>query len=175
MLDKSNAWKMLELFFKRPRYSFHLRELCRELGWSPIKVRSVVLELKRQNLVSESREKNLVLFKSNRDGEQFKRYKMVYNLLKAYEICEVIEKKIEPDAIILFGSALRGEDAEESDFDICIVGSKEVDINFGTIEKDMNRKISLLFAKDVTELKKNRELLNNLINGFVLRGYLEVF
>jgi hypothetical protein len=86
MLDKSNAWKTLELFFKRPRYSFHLRELCRELGWSPIKVRSVVLELKRQNLVSESREKNLVLFKSNRDGEQFKRYNMVYNLLKAYEI-----------------------------------------------------------------------------------------
>ncbi|MEM3044724.1 MAG: nucleotidyltransferase domain-containing protein [Candidatus Bathyarchaeia archaeon] len=175
MLDKSNAWRMLELFFKKPRYSFHLRELCRKLGWSPIKVRSVVSELKKQKLVSESREKNLVLFRSNRNSEEFKRYKRIYNILRAYEACEVIEKKIEPDAIILFGSALRGEDVEDSDFDICIVGAKERDIDFSGMEEAMNRKISLLFVEDMAELKKNRELLNNLINGFVLKGYLEVF
>ncbi|MEM2865277.1 MAG: nucleotidyltransferase domain-containing protein [Candidatus Bathyarchaeia archaeon] len=132
-------------------------------------------ELKKQKLVSESREKNLVLFRSNRNSEEFKRYKRIYNILRAYEACEVIEKKIEPDAIILFGSALRGEDVEDSDFDICIVGAKERDIDFSGMEEAMNRKISLLFVEDMAELKKNRELLNNLINGFVLKGYLEVF
>ena len=64
---------------------------------------------------------------------------------------------------------------EKSDFDICIIGSKEVDINLGKMEKKLNRKISLLFVEDVESLKKNKELLNNLINGFVVRGYLKVF
>ncbi|MEM5802282.1 MAG: nucleotidyltransferase domain-containing protein [Candidatus Aenigmatarchaeota archaeon] len=146
------------------------------LKWSPVKVRSHINILKEKNLIIEFKEKNLLLFKLNRDNEETKRYKIIYNLMAAFEISKIIEKKIEDfDAIIFFGSALRGEDTENSDLDFCVAGAKEVKIDFKEIENKLNRKISLLFIEDIGKLKKeNPELLNNLINGFVIKGYLKV-
>jgi len=175
MLEKSNEWKLLELFFKKPLYSYHLREICKLLKWSPTKARYYLEILKKEKLIIESKEKNLSLFKSV-ENEKFKQYKRIYNLMQAFKIAEILEEKLENfDAIVFFGSAFRGDDTERSDFDICIIGSKEVEINLENIEKELNRKISLLFIEDLEELKrKNKELLNNLINGFVISGYLKV-
>ncbi|MCS7105764.1 MAG: nucleotidyltransferase domain-containing protein [Candidatus Aenigmarchaeota archaeon] len=177
MLEKSNIWRILELFFKHPLYSFHLREICRLLKWSPTKVRNKLDLLKKKNLITEQKEKNLSIFKSNRESKEFKNYKIIYNLVKAQEISEIIENKLEEyEAIIFFGSALRGEDVENSDFDFCVIGSKEVEIDLKKVEKDLNRKISLIFVEDLEKLKKESpELLNNLINGYVVKGYLKVF
>ncbi|MBU5678755.1 MAG: nucleotidyltransferase domain-containing protein [Candidatus Aenigmatarchaeota archaeon] len=176
MLEKYNEWKLLELFIKKPLYSFHLREICRLLKWSPVKVRFSISRLKREGMILESKEKNLSIFKANCESENYKKYKIIYNLLKAFEIGNIIEKELEDfDAIILFGSASRGEDIENSDFDLCIIGAKEVEINFKKIEKELNRNISLLFVKNLEIVKKeNPELLNNLINGFVIKGYFKV-
>lgn len=176
MLGKSNIWQILELFFKKPLHSFHLREICRILNWSPTKVRLAVDIIKRENMIIETKEKNLSIFKADKENEKFKLYKIVYNLEKAFEISKIIEENVEDfDAIIFFGSSTRGEDIENSDFDFCIIGAKEVDINFKKKEKELDRKVSLLFVEDLEKLKKeNPELLNNLINGFVIKGYLKV-
>lgn len=176
MLEKFSDWKLLELFFKKPLHPFHLREICRLLKWSPTKVRMRLEKLKREGLILESKEKNLSIFRPNRESESFKRYKIVYNLLKAFEISKILEERLEDfDAIVFFGSASKGEDTENSDFDICVIGSKEVEINLEEMERKLNRKISLLFIENLKDLKeKNRELLNNLINGFTIKGYLKV-
>ncbi len=56
------------------------------------------------------------------------------------------------------------------------MGAKEADIDFSETEKEMNRKISLIFVESADKLRKeNKELLNNIINGFVVKGYLRVF
>lgn len=177
MLEKCDTWKLLELFFKRPLYSFHLREICRLLKWSPVKVRFQINLLKEKKLIIELKEKNLSLFNLNKENEELKKYKIIYNLIKAFEISKIIEKNVEDfDAIIFFGSALRGEDIEKSDFDFCVIGAKEVNIDFTKKENELNRKISILFIEDVKRLKlENPELLNNLINGFVISGYFKVF
>ncbi len=177
MLEKNDNWKMLELFFKKPLYRFHLRELCRMLGWSPTKARSCVDVLKKKKMVLEKREKNLSILRADIESGEYKKYKIAYNILKAFEIAETAEKKLDDfDAIILFGSARRGEDTENSDFDICIIGAKEKDIDFKEAEEDLNRKVSPLFIESFEKLRKeNRELLNNLINGFVIKGYAKVF
>ena len=176
MLEKYNTWKLLELFFNAPLYSFHLREVCRLLSWSPTKVKSNINLLKKRNLIIESREKNLSLFRSNRENGEFKNYKIIYNLTKAFEIGKIIEENLEDfDAIIFFGSALRGEDVENSDFDFCITGTNEVEIDLRRVKNELNREISLLFLEDIEKTKReNPELLNNLINGFVIKGYLKV-
>jgi len=176
MLEKYNNWRLIELFFKKPLYSFHLREICRLLVWSPTKVKSHIEDLKKENLIVEFREKNLSLFKSNKENEKYKMYKTIYNIFHSFHIGKIIEENVEDfDAIIFFGSGLRGEDIEGSDFDFCVVGAKEVEINFKKIEDKLNRKISLLFVENLERLKKdNKELLNNLINGFLVKGYLKV-
>ncbi len=177
MLEKKDNETMLELFFKKPHYTFHLRELCRILNWSPTKVRSYIEILKKKKLIKETREKHMALFHSDRDSEEFRKHKIIYNISKAFKIAETIEDNIEDfDAIIFFGSARKGEDTEKSDFDLCIFGAKEKEINLKKIEKDINRNISILFIESPQKLKKeNKELLNNLLNGIVVKGYFRVF
>lgn len=177
MLEESDDWILLELFFKRSLHPFHLRELCRTLKWSPTKVRSNINSLKKKILIIETKEKNLSIFRSNIGGDEYKKFKIVHNILKAFDIAETIERNLEDfETIILFGSARKGEDMENSDFDICIIGAKEKEIDFKETEKELSRKVSLLFIESFEKLRKeNRELLNNLINGFVIKGYAKVF
>lgn len=70
---------------------------------------------------------------------------------------------------MLFGSCARGEDIEASDVDLLVVSiEKEVDLK--KFELVLKRKISLHFEENVSEIPK--ELLNNIVNGIVLFGYL---
>ena len=50
--------------------------------------------------------------------------------------------------------------------------AKRKDVDTIKIEKHLERKISLIFESDIK--KVNKELRNNLANGIVLSGYLEV-
>lgn len=77
-----------------------------------------------------------------------------------------------PDAIFLFGSASRGEDKENSDIDI-YVKLKSSGINTESFEKQLRRKINILFEENFKELSP--ELKNNIVNGIKLKGYLDLF
>ena len=85
---------------------------------------------------------------------------------------EFLSDAFVPDAIVLFGSASRGEDIEGSDIDLFLV-AKEREINLRKFEKKLKRKISLHFEDSVSKVPK--ELMNNIINGIVVYGYLKVF
>ena len=87
--------------------------------------------------------------------------------LKVYKKFDKIVK-----SIVLFGSAARGEDTENSDLDIFIQAAA-VDLKLGEYEKLLKRKISILLDHNLKEMSK--ELLNNIINGEILYGYLKVF
>ena len=77
-----------------------------------------------------------------------------------------------PEVIVLFGSAAKGEDIKTSDIDL-FIQCKERKIELEKFEKKINRRISLFFAEDFSDL--SGELRNNLINGIKLKGYLKVF
>jgi predicted nucleotidyltransferase len=77
-----------------------------------------------------------------------------------------------PDGIVLFGSASRGEDVEDSDMDLLVI-AKEKKVELERFEDKVKRKISLHFEEKVSNIPK--ELLNNVVNGIVVHGYLEVF
>ncbi len=86
MLEKKYNMKLLELFFKRPLHPYHFRELCRETASSPTKARAGLDALKKEGLIAESREKNLSIFRHNRESELFRRHKILYNLSVAFEL-----------------------------------------------------------------------------------------
>lgn len=173
MFDKWNDKFLIE-FFKRPTYEFHFRELLKILHWSPNKLNGAI---KRYiiSVVLETKKKNLRIFKANYDSDEFRIVKQLFNIYIAKEIAKKINSAGYYDAIVLFGSASRGEDVERSDMDICIIG-KSKEINLSQFEKEINRKINLLFIDDISQLRKGQpQLLNNVINGIVLSGYLKVF
>jgi len=104
----------------------------------------------------------------------FKLYKRNDVLLRVHEsgLVKFMEDRLQPDAAVLFGSASRGEDVEGSDIDIFLV-AKEREVDLSGFERELARKINLHFEEDPSKLPK--ELLNNIINGIVIHGYLRVF
>jgi len=105
--------------------------------------------------------------------EMFKIYKKNDILIRLHEsgLVDLLVDTVVPDAIVLFGSASKGEDIEESDVDLFLV-AKEKQMDLKVFEKKINRKISLHFEDKIQNIPK--ELLNNIVNGIVIYGYLKV-
>ena len=75
---------------------------------------------------------------------------------------------------ILFGSYAKGEDTERSDIDLYIETPSKKDITLEKFEKKLKRNIQIFRHKNLFEIK-NKDLVNNIINGIVLNGFVEVF
>ena len=76
--------------------------------------------------------------------------------------------------IIVFGSFSKGEDIENSDIDIYVETPSKKEISLKKFEKKLNRKIQVFRNKSIKKIK-NEDLANNILNGIVLNGNLEVF
>ena len=77
-----------------------------------------------------------------------------------------------PETIILFGGYSKGTDAKTSDIDL-FIESKEEKLELEKFEVVLGRKIHPLFEINIKNL--NKELLNNIINGIIVYGYVRIF
>jgi len=177
MLQNNNKWKVLQLFFDKPlaEGGLQLREISREIKLAPTSVKNYLKELVKECFVLEkkNRVQNYPIYLANRDNEIFMFYKKLDILIRLNDsgLVNTIYDKCLPQVIVLFGSAARGEDTENSDIDLYI-GAKEVEINLNNYENSLKRKINLFFEPKFTKL--SLELKNNILNGVILKGYLEV-
>ena len=97
-------------------------------------------------------------------------HNLIYELNKS-GLIEYLWQGLSPQAIILYGSYAKGEAIESSDIDIFIIG-KEKEINLDEFEKKLGKNIHLIFDPDTKHIPK--ELMNNLANGVILKGYLKI-
>ncbi len=164
LLFETNTEKVLEIFVKKPTEEFKYRELTKitKLGSSTIK-RALSILIKR-NLIKKIKTKNHPYYQANRESKEFKTIKIFYTLNEINKEIDKIIEKTRPTCIVLFGSASKGEDTENSDIDLFIQSQKK--------EISLDRKINILFEPDIKKI--NKELLNNLANGITLYGFLEV-
>ncbi len=173
MIQEYNTYRILQLFFDQPTKHFQLREIARLINLGMPSVINHVKKLEKEGFVKK--EKNGVYDSYiSSGGALFKTYKRNDILLRVHQsgLIECLEDALMPDAIVLFGSCSRGEDIETSDIDLFLV-AKEKDIELKKFENKLKRKISLHFEQNASKVPK--ELLNNIINGTVLFGYLKVF
>ncbi|HLC98303.1 MAG TPA: nucleotidyltransferase domain-containing protein [Candidatus Nanoarchaeia archaeon] len=110
----------------------------------------------------------------NRDSRRVLQLKRVDNLKQLYEsgLSDFLEKAFAGGTIVLFGSYSRGDDLENSDIDIAIIGRKEKDVALEKYEKVLERKILLQFYESWGKIHKH--LKENLCNGIVLIGGVEL-
>ena len=113
-------------------------------------------------------------FRANRDNKLFRFYKKFNIISRIYQegLLDYIYDNCMPDAIIMFGSASKGEDIEESDIDIFVQAPKKR-LDLEKYEKSLNRRITLFFEENFHKL--NNELKNNILNGIMLKGYIKIF
>jgi predicted nucleotidyltransferase len=173
--------KMISKLMEESEREFHIREMAKILNMSPTTISKKISFLTKENLIISKRMSNHLLFKANTENIKFKQLKKEYNFQKLITsgLIEHLENELNhPEAIILFGSFAKGEDIPRSDIDIFIVSPNKKEINLEKFEKNLRHNIQIFThsKKEIETMKKtNKELLNNIINGTVILGYLEVF
>jgi DNA polymerase sigma len=165
-------------FFEDPQRRFGIRELSRILKINHTTIRKYLLVLKKEGYLEITSEGpysfyNIVLSRKTLN------LKIFYNLEKIRKsgIIDDIDKNYDYPTIVLFGSYSIGMDYADSDIDICIITNITKEMQFHKYEKILGRKISIhKFSENAwSKLKKNNpNLVNNIANGIVLSGQMEL-
>ncbi|MBU0459979.1 MAG: nucleotidyltransferase domain-containing protein [Nanoarchaeota archaeon] len=176
MKRKNIKTKIKEYFFAHPTTRIRVRQIERAVNVPLPSVLRYTKELSEEEIIKISKIAGIKLFSADRTAKKFlfeKKHFNLQSLISAGLIDFLIDKYSNP-TIIIFGSYARGEDTENSDVDIYIETLKKRSLNLTDFEKKIQRKIELFQYKDIRQIK-NKELANNILNGTVLNGYLEVF
>jgi predicted nucleotidyltransferase len=173
MFDDCSKYKVLEVFFREPTEKHQIRGISRKVNLANPSVKNYLEELKDEDLIRKVDEGVYPGYKASMN-EKFKEYKQLNTVRKLRKIglVDKLESESHPNAIVLYGSAVNGEDTEQSDIDILVV-AKEKQIDLDKYEEEMNRDISLNF-KTEEEIVESKEFANSLANGIVLQGFLKV-
>lgn len=179
MLKKDNRQKVLSIFFDNPLAhgtGFQLRELGRLAGLSPLSVGNYLQALEKEGLVLSQKHRlyGYPIYFANRENDYFKLLKKQGMVLSIMEsgLLRFLKDSCMPDAIILFGSASRGEDIKESDIDIFLL-CPERKIDLRKYESKLGRAINPMFCENLKVL--SGEIKNNVANGIILHGFLKLF
>lgn len=152
------------------------REIADKLKVSPTAVSKALPLLKASELfkTKKSSRLKLNLIQLNRDSRITIEIKRTENLSQIYEsgLSEYLEDNHPGCTIISFGSYSRGEDIHTSDIDIAIIGSKGKELDLKKFNKTLERQIMINHYKQFKEINNN--LRNNILNGIVLSGTIEL-
>lgn len=171
---------IINIFLENPQAKYHIREIARILKISPMTARKKLIELSKKGLLISKKERLYRTYIANTESNKFKLNAKFYMIGKLYDsgVIEYLNRELKPESIILFGSVAKGEYSFKSDIDLFIISELKKKINLEKFEIKLGRKIQIFsytYKEFVNMQSKNRELLNNILNGIVLNGHMEVF
>lgn len=172
--------KVAEVLLKFPEKEFSLSGLAKEAGVAKANMGNILDGLGKIGFVEIAKLTKIWRIKANQSGWNFVKSKIIYNLNFIYQsgLIEFLNEYYKnPKAIVLFGSFRRGEDISTSDIDIA-TETDEIDEyevvslrELADFEKAAGRKIQIhLFNRKKVDIN----VFNNIANGVVLSGFLEV-
>ena len=181
MSRKIDKMAILEKFMEESEREFHIREFAKIMRISPTTATNYLESLKEELLLEKEKSRNVILYKANSQNPLFKETKKYFNIKKIIEsgLIDYLNNELNyPEVIILFGSYSKGENISASDIDFFILTESKKQISLKEYEEKLSSKIQLFVynKKEFKNLKiKNKELLNNILNGIKLSGFIEVF
>jgi predicted nucleotidyltransferase len=170
----------LSPFLKEPNRHFHLREYAKVLKISPATASKYLSVLVGETLVVKKNGKLYKVFKANIDNPLFRQYKIFFNITKVMDsgLLDFLDKELAFPTVIMFGSCAKGEDLLGSDLDLLVSTNTIKELDLSAFEKHIGKNIQLFIMDDVKlkeATKKSPELVNNMLNGVKLRGFLKLF
>ena len=151
------------------RYS--VREYARVINVSPPTASKILKQLSKEKLLKKELFRNYMFFWANNENRDFIELSRLYwrQKLSELKLSIYFKTKIMNPMIILFGSLSKAENKVDSDLDIAVFGmEKKSDIKL--LEKKLKREIQIFEFNSLNGVK-NKELMNNILNGIVLVGY----
>lgn len=143
LFGKGNFIKILFFFLKHPTGEFTQTEIRARVKLAKATLIKWLKELEKKELIAVKKLGISKIYTLKRDEGIVKQLKILNNLLKLTKIKDISKKyNIQ---IYLYGSSARGEDVEESDVDLMIIGKvKKEDLieDINKISEDIGRKIT---------------------------------
>lgn len=176
MNTKNIKVRLKEYFFLNPTTKLRVRQIEREADIPLHSAIRYTKELEKEGILKSSSIADVTLYSADRVSPHFLLEKKLYNIRSLFSsgLADFLVQELSNPTIAVFGSYSKGEDVEGSDIDIYIESSKKEIKSLEHFEKKLQRKIQIFQDKKIS-LIKNKELANNIINGVVLNGFVEVF
>ncbi len=149
----------------------HVREYARIMKISPPSASKLLEAYRKENLLKMQIDKRYSCYFANREDHIFNQVNRMYwesQLQKAGLINFLTQKLLSP-VVILFGSLSKAEAKPDSDLDLAVFSPSKNQLDLNIFEKKIKKKIQIFLFKNQEEVK-NKELLNNILNGFILEG-----
>ncbi len=165
-----------EYFLLNPTIKIRVRHLERALGLPLPSVIRYCKELEKEGMLKKTKISDVVFYTSDRMSKKFLIEKTLFNIRKIHDsgLIDYLKGELSNPQIVVFGSYSRGEDIENSDIDLYVESASINKINLIKFEEKLQRKIQIFKYKNIKEID-NIHLSNNIINGFTLNGFIEVF
>ncbi|MFH1506751.1 MAG: nucleotidyltransferase domain-containing protein [archaeon] len=162
-----------ELFFENPTKDFHIRGIARQLNIPKTTASYHIHSLLEKNIIVKQEEGVFPSFRANETSEKYRFYKKQEFMKTLVEsgLLDYVEEQTRPKCIILFGSFAKAEYDEKSDIDL-FVQANDAKLDLSKFERKLKHKINVLFGENLNKLSK--DLLNNIINGIKLQGYIKL-
>jgi predicted nucleotidyltransferase len=161
----------LELFFEDCYRRISVREYARLTKISPPTASKLLERYRKIGLLIKEEEKQYFYYFANKKNDLFIDLSRVYWKIKLNkkELIDFLEKELLNPIIILFGSLSKAETKTDSDIDLAIFSPTKKQINVEKFEKLLKRRIQTFIFKEKKDVR-NEELLNNILNGYRIRG-----
>lgn len=165
--------EIFEFLFRNPSGEFTGKELASSLGFSQTAISKSIRRLSKLGLLNVKK-KVILSISLNREKKEIYVLKRLFNLREIYfsGLIDKLSESFPGASVVLFGSYFYGEDMEDSDIDIALLGYSEKKMNLNKIEIKLNRKIQLHFFEKSEDIEEN--LRENIFNGIVLCGVLKI-
>lgn|SRR3989338_1264814 len=176
MKTKDIKKEIKDFFFTNPTTKLRVRQIERSVKVPLPSVIRYTTELEKEGILKSTAIANVKFYSADRISETFLIEKKLSNIKMLFlsGLMDFLVKELSNPLIIVFGSYAKGEDVENSDIDLYVETSVKNEIMLDKFEKKMQRRIQIFKYKKIQDIK-NKDLANNIINGIILNGFLEVF
>ena len=133
LLGNKKLLSLLVFFLRHPTKKAHQNDIKKEVKIAKATLIKWLNMLAKQGMIEFTEYGRTKVYSLNRGNTIIRRLKMLDNLLLLSGMKAIAEKH--NSIVYLYGSAARGEDAEDSDIDILLIGK----VNREDIIRDINR------------------------------------
>lgn len=179
MASQSKEENILRLILENsPLKEWHFEEVVKSANVTKLVANKWLKKYVSEGLLNYVKEKGrFPYYTVGNNNSVYYSVKRIYALDQLHK-CGLISKLLslnQPRTIILFGSIIKGDWYKNSDIDIFIFGNIS-DFDKKVYEIKLKKNIELHIFKNKDEINEVKTgLINNIVNGYVLKGKIQDF
>ena len=142
LASTSSTQTILAFLCQHPQQPFYSSEIAEKTALSKGGINQSLHALAEQGVVQTEKKGRMIFYSVDLKSPLIRQYKVLQNIAALEAIVRKLKSLTE--RVVLFGSCARGEDTQESDIDLLVVGRDKAQIRSLVPEAINKRKIQLL-------------------------------